>query len=56
VRIAGKKPPEFDAAAHHEEIAQVAHMNWLERAGSAEDDWLKAEVQVRAKYIGWPRK
>jgi hypothetical protein len=49
-RTASRKPVEFDAAAHHEEIAQVAYMNWLERVGSAEEDWLKAEIQVRARY------
>ena len=42
--------PEFDAAAHHKEIAQVAYRNWLERSGSAEEDWLKAEIEVRARY------
>lgn len=57
VRTASKKAvrvpsavPEFDPAAHHTEIAQVAYRNWLERAGSAEEDWLKAEIEVRAKY------
>ncbi len=59
-RSAAKKParvasapnpiPEFDAAAHYEEIAQVAYRNWLERAGSSEEDWRKAEMEVRAKY------
>jgi Protein of unknown function (DUF2934) len=45
--------PEFDAAARREEIAEVAYRNWLARAngpGSPEEDWLKAEVDVRAKY------
>ena len=45
--------PEFDAAARHHEIAQVAYRNWLERSGgpgSAEEDWLKAEMEVRAIY------
>jgi hypothetical protein len=65
-RIAGKKParvpsapapiPEFDASARHKEIAEIAYGNWLERAehkdGSPEDDWLKAEIQVRARYAG----
>lgn len=44
---------EYDAAAHQKEIAQVAYRIWLERAdrpGSPEDDWLKAEAEVRAKY------
>ena len=46
-------PQEFDAAAHHEEIAQVAYRIWLERAdepGSPEQDWLKAVSEVCAKY------
>lgn len=45
--------PEFDALAHHQEIAQLAYQNWLERAdgpGSAEEDWLRAEREVRAKH------
>jgi hypothetical protein len=43
--------PEFDAAAHREEIAQVAYRNWLERAAvSPEEDWRRAEIEVRAKY------
>jgi hypothetical protein len=41
---------EFDAATHHDEIAQVAYRNWLERTGSAEQDWIKAEMEIRAKY------
>ena len=45
--------PEFDVDAHRKEIAQVAYRIWLERAdrpGSPEEDWLKAESEVRAKY------
>ena len=45
--------PAFDAVAHQKEIAQVAYRIWLERAdrpGSPEEDWLKAEAEVRAKY------
>ena len=61
-RSASKKParvpapahvPEFDAAAYRKEIAQVAYRIWMERAdrpGSPEEDWLKAESEVRAKY------
>jgi len=47
--------PNFDAIAHQKEIAQVAYRIWLERAdcpGSPEEDWLKAEAEVRAKYSG----
>lgn len=45
--------PDFDAAAHRKEIAQVAYRLWLERAdgpGSPEQDWLQAEAEVRSKY------
>ena len=45
---------EYDPAAHQKEIAQVAYRMWLERAdrpGSPEDDWLKAEVEVRGRYV-----
>jgi len=42
--------PELDAAARHQEIAEVAYSRWLERAGSPEEDWLKAEAEVRARY------
>jgi DUF2934 family protein len=45
--------PEFDAAAHRKEIAQVAYRIWLERAdgpGSPEEDWLRAEAEVRARH------
>jgi Protein of unknown function (DUF2934) len=45
--------PVFDAVAHQKEIAQVAYRIWLERAdrpGSPEEDWLKAEAEVRAKH------
>ena len=44
---------EFDPLAHHEEIAQEAYLIWLGRAecaGSPEEDWLQAELQVRARY------
>jgi Protein of unknown function (DUF2934) len=45
--------PDFDAAVYRKEIAQVAYRIWLERAdrpGSPEEDWLKADSEVRAKY------
>ena len=42
--------PEFDAAAHHGEIAEVAYRLWLERTASPEEDWTKAEIEVRARY------
>ena len=56
-RVPKIAPPsilEYDPAAHQKEIAQVAYRIWLERAdrpGSPEDDWLKAEVEVRARYV-----
>ena len=43
----------FDAAAHYEEIAQTAYYIWLGRngqAGSREEDWVQAEIQVRTRY------
>ena len=54
-RGAGKKlvpasAPEFDAAAHRQEIAEIAYCKWLERAGSPDEDWMKAENEVRARY------
>ena len=42
--------PPFEAAAHYEEIAEVAYSKWLERQGSKEEDWMKAEAEVRARY------
>ena len=45
--------PEFEVAAHHEEIARISYRNWLERAegpGSPEQDWLAAVSEVRTKY------
>jgi len=50
VTPAAAAKPEFDAAAHHPEIARLAYLNWLERVGSPEEDWRKAEIEVRAKY------
>ena len=49
------QPPvlEFDATAHHEEIAKEAYLIWIGRAGdtgSPEEDWRKAEIAVRARY------
>ena len=54
-RVLSTSPPipDFDAAAHRKEIAQVAYRLWLERAdgpGSPEEDWLQAEAEVRARY------
>ncbi len=44
---------EFDAAAHYDEIAASAYLNFLARdgaPGSPEDDWFQAEIYVRSKY------
>ncbi len=52
-RVPAAPLPAFDAVAHQKEIAKVAYRIWLERAdrpGSPEEDWLKAEAEVRAKY------
>jgi hypothetical protein len=50
VRSAPAAMPEFNAAAHHQEIALAAYYNWLERSETPEEDWLKAEIEVRARY------
>jgi len=53
-KIAAAPTLEYEPAAHQKEIAQVAYRIWLERAdrpGSPEDDWLKAEAEVRARYV-----
>lgn len=53
-KIASAPTIPYNATAHQKEIAQVAYRIWLERAdrpGSPEDDWLKAEVEVRARYV-----
>jgi len=42
--------PEFDAAAHHDEIAQLAYFTSLDRGASPDENWLQAEIEVRAKY------
>ena len=53
---ASKKPapvpavPEFDSAAHHDEIARLAYFTSLDRGASPDENWLKAETEVRAKY------
>jgi hypothetical protein len=49
--LAPASVPEFDTASHYEEIAEVAYFKWLERAGSAKEDWLTAEIEVRARYM-----
>jgi len=46
--------PEFDASAHHDEIAHCAYLNYMQRAGgpgSPEEDWDLAVSTVRAKYV-----
>jgi hypothetical protein len=59
-RTAARKParapsapaaiPEFDPTAHQAEIAETAYRIWLERTGSPEEDWRKAEIEVRSRY------
>ncbi len=46
--------PEPANSPRHEEIAEVAYRNWLGRTdhGSPEEDWLKAEIEVHARYAG----
>ncbi len=50
-----KAPVAFDPAAHREEIAHAAYLNWLARGtepANPEEDWFLAEQSVRAKYLG----
>jgi hypothetical protein len=44
---------EFNPAEHQHEIAVAAYYCWLERGdapGSPEQDWLRAEAEVRSRY------
>jgi len=42
---------EFNPAEHHDEIAVAAYLIWLSDAPrSPEENWLKAEQEVRARY------
>lgn len=41
-----------NSRASHDEIARLAHQYWLERGkqhGSHEEDWLRAEKELRRK-------
>ena len=43
----------FNPAEHHHEIAVAAYLIWLERGdapNSAEENWLRAEAEVRSRY------
>jgi hypothetical protein len=43
----------FNPAEHHHEIAVTAYHLWLERRdapNSPEEDWFRAEVEVRSRY------
>jgi hypothetical protein len=45
----------FDPAQHHEEIARLAYALWEERGctdGAHEEDWFRAEQQLRAQLSG----
>jgi hypothetical protein len=45
--------PEFDEAAHRDEIAEAAYLIWLQRGGapgSQVEDWCMAATTVREKY------
>ena len=42
--------PEFDPTEHQAEIAETAYRIWRERIGSPEEDWRKAEIEVRSRY------
>ena len=53
VKAAPSSALEFDLAARQGEIAKVAYLKWLQRGdgpGNAEDDWLQAEIEVRAEF------
>lgn len=44
---------DFNAAEHHHEIAVAAYLFWEQRGGapgSPEEDWSRAEAEVRARY------
>ena len=43
----------FDPGEHHHEIAVAAYLIWLERGDaphSPEENWLRAEAEVRSRY------
>jgi Protein of unknown function (DUF2934) len=53
-KIAPVEVAEFNPAEHHDEIAVAAYLTWLEQRGaprSPEENWLKAEQEVRARYL-----
>ena len=41
---------EFSPAEHHDEIAVAAYLTWLVQGGSAEENWLTAQAEVRDRY------
>ncbi len=52
-KIAPVEVAEFNPAEHHDEIAVAAYLLWLEGGDaphSPEENWLKAEQEVRARY------
>ena len=52
-RVTEKAPiaaVEFSPAEHREEIAVAAYLTWLDQGGSEEENWLKAEAEVRGRY------
>jgi hypothetical protein len=56
-RVTSKKAPAaalFDPTEHHEEIAVAAYLAWLEQGDSphsSEENWLRAEAEVRGRYL-----
>lgn len=51
---ASKPPPTMFKALTHAEIAQRAYELYMQRTpseGTPESDWIKAEVELRAKLI-----
>ena len=56
-RVAKKTPDAvvaFNPAEHQEEIAVAAYLIWQQRGDgpdSPEENWLRAEVEVRSRYL-----
>ncbi len=55
-RVTKKAPAvaaEFNPADYHQEIAVAAYLLWLEQGDaprSPEENWLRAEAEVRSRY------
>mgnify|MGYP001120896541 CR=1 FL=1 len=52
-QAAATTPAPAGGAIPHEEIERLAYFYWLERGGqggSPEDDWFRAEAELRRRY------